>query len=237
MVYTTILNPDDKRKNWQDLLTAFLFALRDHDDATLVMKLATSHAASVREVLRFYDKLGIPHRCRIAFVTSFLSDRQMLELARASTYYLNASRAEGACLPVLDFLASGRPAIAPKHTAIADYFDEHVGFVVESHPEPCPWPHDPTGQLSTSWHRIVWSSLCDQITRSHQVARGEPATYAQLATQAQAKMRSWASREVVFAKLMAAIESIELAVAPSTAEARAHAAARASRERRSASTA
>jgi len=84
------------------------------------MKLAASHAASVREVLGFYDKLGITHRCRIAFVTSFLSDRQMLELARASTYYLNSSRAEGACLPVLDFLASGRPAIAPSHTAIAD---------------------------------------------------------------------------------------------------------------------
>ena len=108
---------------------------------------------------------------------------------------------------------------------------------MESHPEPCPWPHDHTGQRSTSWHRIVWSSLRDQITRCHQVARGEQVDYARLASQAQSKMRSWASREMVFAKLMAAIESIGVAAALSTAESRADAPARASRERRNASSA
>jgi len=50
-------------------------------------------------------------------------------------------------------------------------------------------------------------------------------------------MRSWASREMVFAKLMAAIESIGVAAALSTAESRADAPARASRERRNASSA
>jgi len=50
-------------------------------------------------------------------------------------------------------------------------------------------------------------------------------------------MRSWASREMVFAKLMAAIESIGVAAALSTAESRADAPSRASRERRNASSA
>ena len=123
IVYTAILNPDDKRKNWQDLVTAFLLALGDRDDATLVLKLVVSYAAPVREVLAFYNKLGLPHRAKIVLVTDYLSDAQMRELARASTFYVNASRAEGACLPLQDHLAAGRPGIAPACTAMSDYFD------------------------------------------------------------------------------------------------------------------
>ena len=33
-------------------------------------------------------------------ITDFLTDEQMNDLFRATTYYVNASRAEGACLPL-----------------------------------------------------------------------------------------------------------------------------------------
>lgn len=205
VVYTTILNPDDHRKNWHDILTAFLLAVGDREDATLVIKLVTSSAAPVREVLGFYYKCGLPHRARVAFVTSYLSDEQMRDLARASTYYLNASRAEGACLPLQDFLAAGRPGIAPAHTALADYFDDHVGFLVASHPEPCPWPDDETGRLNTSWHRIVWSSLREQIAAGYDVAIARPRAYRQLAATARQRMTAWASPEAVWPKLNEAL--------------------------------
>lgn len=205
VVYTTILNPDDQRKNWQDLLTAFLLAVGDRPDATLVIKLVTSSAAPVREVLGFYYKCGLPHRARVVFISSYLSDNQMRELARASTYYLNASRAEGACLPLQDFLAAGRPGIAPAHTALADYFDDHVGFVVASHPEPCAWPDDETGRLNTSWHRIVWSSLREQITAAYEVATARPQAYRQLSSAARQRMTAWASTEAVWPRLNKAL--------------------------------
>ena len=205
IVYTAIFNPDDKRKNWQDLITAFLLAVGDRDDATLVLKLVVSYAAPVREVLAFYNKLGLPHRARIVLVTEYLSDAQMRELAQASTFYVNASRAEGACLPLQDYLAAGRPGIAPANTAMTDYFDAWVGFVVDSHPEPCPWPDDETGRLHTSWHRIVWSSLRDQVAASYHVAKTEPEHYQQLSAQARMRMKSWAGVDAVWPRLRDAL--------------------------------
>ena len=52
VVYTSIFNPDDGRKNWQDLLTAWTAALADHEEATLVCKLITKRAKSVRKIGR-----------------------------------------------------------------------------------------------------------------------------------------------------------------------------------------
>lgn len=206
IVYTSVFNPDDKRKNWQDLLTAFLLTLGDCDDATLVLKLVVSYPAPVREVLAFYQKLGAPHRARIVLVTDYLSETHLRELVRASTYYVNTSRAEGACLPLQDYLAAGRPGIAPAHTALADYFDAWAGFVVQSHPEPCAWPDDSTGRLRTTWHRLVWSSLCEQLATSYDVAKTRPETYQQLSAQARARMRSWASADAVWPRLREALD-------------------------------
>ncbi|HEV3021329.1 MAG TPA: hypothetical protein VGX76_02635, partial [Pirellulales bacterium] len=205
VVYTTILNPDDRRKNWQDILTAFLAALGNCDGATLVVKLVTSQAAAVREVLGFYYKIGLPHRCRVVFIPGHLDGQLMGRLAGASTYYVNASRAEGACLPLQDFLAAGRPALAPVHSALADYFDEQVGLVVASHPEPCPWPWDESGRLSTSWHRIVWASLRDQFAASFEMAGKRPEAYRAMAAAARRRIGEWASVKSVGPKLAAAL--------------------------------
>lgn len=211
IVYTAVLNPDDKRKNWQDLITAFLLAVGDRDDATLVLKLIVSYPAPVREVLVFYNQLGLAHRARIVLVTEYLSDAQMCELVRASTFYLNASRAEGACLPLQDHLAAGRPGIAPANSAMADYFDAWVGLEVESHPEPCPWPDDTAGRLHTTWHRIVWSSLRDQIAAAYDLAKTRPEVYQQLSAQARLRMQSWASVEAVWPKLRDALDLVAAA--------------------------
>jgi glycosyltransferase involved in cell wall biosynthesis len=208
IVFTSVFNPDDHRKNWQDLLTAFLLTLGDRDDATLVLKLIVSYPAPVREVLAFYNQLGLAHRAKIVLITDYLSDAQMRELVRASTYYVNTSRAEGTCLPLQDHLAAGRPGIAPAHTALADYFDAWVGFVVQSHPEPCPWPDDATGRLRTSWHRIVWPSLCEQLAAGYDVAKTRPEAYQQLSAQARSRMRSWASAEVVWPSLRDALQLV-----------------------------
>src|SRR5262249_50977074 len=152
----------------------YVLALRDCDDATLVVKLATNDNLAGRAFLRFFEwyrKLPQPHRCKLAVVAALLSDQQMTELARASTYYVNSAHAEGACLPLQDFLAAGRPGIAPVHTALAEYFQEDVGLVVRSSPEPAAIPHEPEGVQSTSWHRLDWQSLHNQFRASYQLAR------------------------------------------------------------------
>jgi hypothetical protein len=210
------------------LLSAFLRALGDRSDATLVVKLVINprlEAAGLNGLLAHYRGLGMPHRCKLVFVSAYLSEAQMVELARASTYYVNAARAEGACLPLQDFLAAGRPGVAPAHTAMAEYFDSNLGFVVDSHPEPASWPHAPDKRCTTSWHRIVWQSLHDQFRASYETACRQPARYQALADQGRQRMRDFASVERVWPRLEAALNlahrSASVAEQPSTSDAKA----------------
>lgn len=212
VVYTSILNPYDPRKNWQDLISAFLLALGQREDATLLLKLVLPPelaAAGVNLVAGYYAGLGLSHRARLILVNDFLSDQQMIGLARGSTFYVNTARAEGACLPLQDFLAAGRPGLAPLHTSLVDYFDESLGFVLDSHPEPAAWPHDPEQRLSTSWHRLVWQSLHDRLRESYALATGSAYQYQQLAARGRARIEAYASARQVWPKLHEALDLLE----------------------------
>jgi glycosyltransferase involved in cell wall biosynthesis len=215
VVYTSIFTPLDGRKNWHDLLTGFLLALRDQEDATLVLKLITQDPAAVHQVLNHYRRLDLHHRCRVVVITGFLSQQQMLGLTEASTYYLTTTKAEGNCLPLMNYLAAGRPGISPCHTAIGDYFSRQMGYVVASHPEPTAWPQDRQFRCRTSWHRLVWPSLVEQIRASYLAAKQQRAVYEGKASAAQEKMLQWASREQVWPRLRAALRL----VAPTSAAA------------------
>lgn len=208
VVYTSIFTPTEDRKNWQDLLTGFLLALRDREDATLVLKLITKNPADADLVLDYYRRLDLHHRCQAVVITDFLSQQQMLALTEASTYYITTTRAEGNCLPLMNYLASGRPAVSPRHTAIADYFDDRMGYVVESHPEPAAWPQDRQLRCRTSWHRLVWTSLVEQIRESYQAAKQNGVAYEAKASAAREKMRQWASIEQVWPRLQSALSLV-----------------------------
>lgn len=211
IVYTTILNPFDPRKNWQDLLSAFVLALGDRDDATLVVKLVVCPqlaAAALNGMIGYYQGLGVAHRCRVAFVAEYLSAEQMVTLARGSTYYLNTARAEGACLPLQDFLAAGRPGVAPTHTAMADYFDDAIGFPLSASLEPAAWPHDPESRLTTRWHRLDWQALYEQLQQSYRIARDQPGRYQALATKGRARMLEFAHADRVWPRLAAALDRL-----------------------------
>jgi glycosyltransferase involved in cell wall biosynthesis len=211
IVYTSVFNVEDPRKNWQDMLSAFLLALADNDDASLVIKLvspAERIAQDVGRVEECYRRLGVRHRCKLQLVAGYLTDSEMRELIRGSTYYVNTSHAEGACLPLQEFLASGRPGIAPRHSALSDYFDDEVGFVVESHPEPAPWPHLPEQGYVTTRHRLVWQSLFDQFRTSYAIAATDVPKYRALARRARQRMQQFAGAERVAACLHEALRTI-----------------------------
>jgi hypothetical protein len=207
VVYTSILNPVDGRKNWTDLITGFLFALGDREDATLVIKLIASNPYAVETVIDYYYQREIPHRCKVIFVTDYLSEEQLQQLSQASTYYLQATKAEGNCLPLMNYLAAGRPGISPCHSAIADYFDDGVGFVVESHPEPSAWPHDPRLRIRSTWARVVWTSLVEQIRASYDLVKTQPEVYQAMATRARERMNGWASEDEVWNRLCSALDA------------------------------
>jgi hypothetical protein len=200
LVYSSIFNLGDKRKNHVDLLSAYLLAFRNREDVTLVIKLATNPVREHHEISLFklmYQGLGIEHRCRLVVITDFLTDQQMADLMRATTFYVNTSRAEGACLPLQQSLAAGRPSIAPDHTSMADFMDDRVGYVIRTHPEPTYWPHDPDMKIETYWNRMVWSDLRDHFLSSAEMVDTDLGRYHEMAELARTRMSRYASREVV----------------------------------------
>jgi glycosyltransferase involved in cell wall biosynthesis len=212
LVYTSILNLGDLRKNYMDLLSAFLIAFRDRQDAALVLKLATSPHREHHEVgilRKQYESLGLEHACRVVVITEFLDDAQMRELTRVTTYYVNTSHSEGACLPLQQALAGGRPAIAPRHTAMADYMDEAVGFVPRSHPEPTFWPHDPERRAETERYRLVWSDIHDAFRASADLVDREPDRYQAMGRAARTRMAAYASQDCVAIALREALELLQ----------------------------
>ena len=209
LVFVSIFNLGDRRKNHVDLLTAYLLAFQDREDVTLVIKLATNPTREHHEMnllRQIYFDLAILHKCRVVVITEFLSDEQMADLMRVTTYYVNTSKAEGACLPLQQSLAAGRPSIAPDHTAMADFMDERIGFVIRTHPEPTYWPHDPRERgPKTSWQRMVWSDLHDHLLAAASMIEEAPDDYQAMAQAARERMAAYASREVVAEALREAL--------------------------------
>jgi hypothetical protein len=162
---------------------------------------------AVNGIISYYRGLSLPHRCKLAVITEYLTDEQMVELTRASTFHLNATRAEGANLPLQDFLAAGRPGVSPRHTAMCDYFHDEMGFVVASHPEPTRWPHLPELGLTTSWHHPVWESLCAQLQASYETAKQHPRAYQIMASRSREQIEDYASAERVWPRLVAALNA------------------------------
>ncbi|HWG41754.1 MAG TPA: hypothetical protein VN688_03140 [Gemmataceae bacterium] len=209
VVYTSIFNPGDGRKNWEDLLSGFLGALRDRDDATLVVKLVTKERDWIDRILMYYRGMGLAHRCKIVFLTEYLKHEHMLDLVRASAYYLTTTRAEGNCLPVMNHLAAGRPCVSPCHTAISDYFTNEMGFILETHPEPTIFPHDNRVRFKTTWGRLVWPSLLEQLRHSYHVASQDRPAYEALSARGQGKMSQWANAESIWPRLRAALDLLD----------------------------
>jgi glycosyltransferase involved in cell wall biosynthesis len=191
VVYVSVFNPKDGRKNWHHLITAFCWAFREVDDATLVLKI-THNDLSVYyvEMLNLLAQLS-PFACRVVVMHGYLDDEQYARLYGAASFYVNASRCEGLCLPLMEFMASGKPAIAPNHTAMQDYIDESVAFVVKSSEELTIWPQDSRIIYRTLRHRPDWGSLKTAYQDSYRMAKEQPNAYEAMSRAAIERMRDY----------------------------------------------
>jgi hypothetical protein len=195
-LYTTILNPNDGRKNWEDIITAFVYALRDRPGATLLVKIANEDLDMFFEdIFTFYMRLH-PFRCRLVFIHGYLADEEYRELILHSHYIVNASRGEGQCLPLMEFMSSGVPAIAPRNTAMLDYISADNAFLVETSPELTYWPHDPRQVFRTCWQRINWQTLYRAFVDSERLHRKSKRRYARMGAAAVESLRQFCSMAV-----------------------------------------
>ena len=204
VVYTSIFNPRDGRKNWEDIVTAFCLAFAQRDDATLILKMTYKDMSGyLEDVFALLCQLH-PFKCRIVVVHGYIGGDAYKALISATSFIVNASRSEGQCLPLMEYMSCGVPAIAPDNTAMADYITSDNAFTVESSPEPHYWPHDPQQVFTTLWYRPSWESLHKAYLDSYDVAVNDAERYAQMSTKAWQSQREFSSSE----KLIGRLESL-----------------------------
>lgn len=191
VIYVTVFNPKDGRKNWHHLITAFCWAFRETSDATLVLKITQNDLASYYSELMTLLAQLTPFACRVLVMHGYLDDAQYARLYQAASFYVNASRCEGLCLPLMEFMSSGKPVIAPDHTAMEDYIDDTVAFVVRSSEELTIWPQDTRIIYRTLRYRPDWASLKSAYEHSYRMAKAQPQDYARMSAAAVERMHDY----------------------------------------------
>jgi glycosyltransferase involved in cell wall biosynthesis len=208
VVYTSVFNPGDGRKNWKNMIGAFCTAFADVEDATLLLKL--SHH-DIRELLP--QMLVCMHKagdflCRVVLVNGYLREDEYQRMVDATSYAVNTSHGEGQCLPLMEYMSCGKPAIAPRHTAMLDSIDESCAFVIDSSFVIGTWPHDMRQAFRTLRKRIHYGSLIDAYRASYHVAKNEPETYKNMARSAVGSLRRYCSREEIKPRMSQFIRAV-----------------------------
>ena len=201
VIFTALFNPYDGRKNWADMLTAFCSAFRDVPDATLVFKLGHREYESAMHDMLIWMARMPAFKCRVILLHGYLEGHDFDNLIRASAYAVNTSHGEGQCLPLMEFLSCGKPAISPRHSAMLDYIDEEIAFVVDSWLDASAWSHDPRLAYRTCRHQLNWSSLVEAYRAAYRCAKEQPEVYQQMSKAAIKRMREHCSQKVTTERL------------------------------------
>lgn len=201
VVYTSVLNPQDGRKNWEDMVTAFCWAFRNEPNATLVLKMTHNKLATfLGRLLLLYSPMS-GFKCRVVAVHGFLTSDQYQTLMDSTHFVVNSSLCEGQCLPLMEFMGHGVPAIAPNHTAMADYVNEKNAFIVKSSLYPTYWPIDDRKSIRTMCYRIDWNSLKQAFEKSFVIVTSDKEAYQSLRINSVNTIKKVAGQEVVYEKM------------------------------------
>jgi glycosyltransferase involved in cell wall biosynthesis len=200
-IYTAVFNPIDGRKNFNDLLGGFLWAFRDTEDATLILKI--THFDPVRGLMPVLADLAKHgrYKCRVLLLHGMLPDAEYRDLVRVTSYAVNASTNEGQCLPLMEFMSAGRPAISPAHTAMLNYIRPDNSFVVKHSDRLAVWPHDPRLSYRSRRHMVSVEALVAAYRESYTVAKHDPARYAAMSNAAHLALREFCSVDIAVGRL------------------------------------
>lgn len=202
IIYTSVLNIFDNRKNYQDMLTAFCYAFKDKPDAVLILKTPIMGSLYFyrEKVTNFLRKLPT-FKCRVVVIGHYLDSESYLQLLKATSFYVNTSYGEGQCLPLMEYMAAGVPAIAPKATALADYIDESNAFTLKTCAVPTAWQHDERRAIRTVQHRPDWYEIVAAYQASYHIAKHQGNDYQKMSLSAHLTLRDHISEEKAKEKL------------------------------------
>jgi hypothetical protein len=175
VVYVSVFNPEDGRKNWHHLITAFCWAFRDTSDATLVLKITQNDLASYYSDLMTLLAQLSPFACRVVVMHGYLDDEEFARLYQAASFYVNASRCEGLCLPLMEFMAVRQTGDCAESHGDGRLHRRVGGVRGQVQPKSLTiWPQDTRIIYRTLRHRPDWGSLKIAYEDSYRMAKTQP---------------------------------------------------------------
>jgi glycosyltransferase involved in cell wall biosynthesis len=208
VTYTYVFNPVDGRKRWEEAVGGFVWAHRDNSNVALILKLIhKDQKKSIDEVREYVQQLG-EMNCRVVIICGFLSFNNYEQLIQGSSFVVNTSCGEGQCLPLIEFMSAGVPAVSPRHTAMIDYISGENSFVVDHSWSWVPWPNDPSLRFRCMNYPIIWESLADAFVSSYEVAEKSPDRYKRMSDSANETMKQICSKLIVREKLISFLDAL-----------------------------
>lgn len=195
VVFASVLNSRDGRKNWVDLITAFASEFQNTPDAVLIFKLNDPDSHRSFMDLEHELKRFIWLKCRIIAFNGYLPDDDYKRFLSSVDYIVNASSGEGQCLPLMELMSMGTPAIAPDHTSMADYINSDNAVILPSTQYLSGWPHDPRYVYSTLAYKTPWDALRDSYGVAYEIAKNDHATYQRMSQNAAAQLENHCSSD------------------------------------------
>ena len=210
VIYTSVFNPNDSRKKWTDTISAFIWAHRGNSNATLILKLILAEGlAGAEDVWQTIEHLS-PFNCRIVILHGFLETESYKELIRGTTYIVNNAVGEGQCLPLVEFMSAGVPAIAPNHTAMRDYVLGSNSIVLEYSKVWTSWSHDSRLLYRCFSFPVIWESLRDAFSESYEIATLDFSKYKSMSSNARSTLESVYSARVAREALVDFMAKIQI---------------------------
>lgn len=135
VIFFSILNPGDERKQIKLMLTAFQMALNKKPNMILIIKLVIDNifttVGNIQEILRVRYRFE-GQSDRIFFIGDTLTYGQMADLMQTANFYLCTSSTEGLNLPMIEAMSQGLVPISSRATAMADYIHEENAIIIEN---------------------------------------------------------------------------------------------------------
>lgn len=205
VVFASVLNSRDGRKNWVDLITAFASKFQNTPDAVLIFKLNDPDSHRSFMDLEHELKRFLWLKCRIIAFNGYIPDDDYKRFLSGVDYVVNASSGEGQCLPLMELMSMGTPAIAPNHTSMADYINTDNALVLPSTQYLSGWPHDPRYIYSTHAYKTPWDALRETYGVAYEVAKNDHGRYHRMSQNAAEQLEHHCSTSHALALLKQAL--------------------------------
>jgi glycosyltransferase involved in cell wall biosynthesis len=115
------------RKGWEVLLRAYRAAFRPDDNVLLVLKI-DSRVPATNPAQEFAPLLPTPSPPVALIYNQPLQVEQLVELYQGADCFVLPTRGEGWCMPALEAMACGVPAIVTAWSGSQAFLNEQVGY-------------------------------------------------------------------------------------------------------------